>query len=67
MEKPTITLCGFGNHLLDPDGIPYCHGRAHHRMLHFRNDRGFLEYLEADEPVRYAAALEIGGWERLEC
>lgn len=36
VEKPTITLCGFGNHLRDADGHPYCHGLAHANMLHFR-------------------------------
>ena len=29
-EKPTITLCGSGN-------ASGCHGKAHHRMLHFKN------------------------------
>lgn len=36
VPKPTITLCGFGNSLRDADGRYYCHGLAHHRMLHFR-------------------------------
>lgn len=36
VPKPTITLCGFGNHLADADGRPYCHGLAHANRLHFR-------------------------------
>ncbi len=36
VKKPTITLCGFGNHLRDADGRYYCHGLAHANMLHFR-------------------------------
>lgn len=36
LRKPTITLCGFGNNLRDADGRFYCHGLAHHGMLHFR-------------------------------
>jgi len=66
LDVPLITLCGFGNNLQDASGIPYCHGRAHHRMLHFRNDRGCLEYLETDEPTDYMTALGMCGWERLE-
>ena len=36
LPKPTITLCGLGNHLRDADGRYYCHGLAHANMLHFR-------------------------------
>ena len=36
MPKPTITLCGHGNHLRDAEGRYYCHGLAHALMLHFR-------------------------------
>ena len=36
LEKPTITLCGFGNHLKDADGRFFCHGLAHANRLHFR-------------------------------
>lgn len=36
VRKPTITLCGRGNNLKDPDGRPYCHGLAHDHRLHFR-------------------------------
>lgn len=36
MPKPTLTLCGHGNVLRDADGRYWCHGLAHHRMLHFR-------------------------------
>ena len=66
LEKSTVTLCGFGNNLRDPDGIMYCHGRAHHRMLHFRNNVGVMEYLETEEPTDYLSALEMGGWKPLE-
>ena len=62
VDKPTVTLCGFGSNLRDADGIPYCHGRAHHRMLHFRNGGGVLEYAEFDEPTGYLDALERGEW-----
>lgn len=64
--KPTVTLCGFGNNLRDADGIPYCHGRAHHRMLHFRNGGGVLEFAEFDEPTSYLEALERGDWKPIE-
>lgn len=56
IEKPTVTLCGFGN------SLPYCHGLAHHRMLHFRFEHGSLEYLLTDEPTRYMKALGMDGW-----
>ena len=46
LKKPTITLCGFGNNLKDADGRYYCHGLAHHQMLHFR-------YVKADRKRRY--------------
>lgn len=36
VEKPTVTLCGFGNNLHDADGREYCHGLAHANRLHFR-------------------------------
>lgn len=36
VEKPTVTLCGLGNHLRDAAGRPYCHGLAHANRLHFR-------------------------------
>lgn len=43
VRKPTITLCGFGNneyHVEYINGrkvkVPYCHGIAHARKLHFR-------------------------------
>lgn len=36
VEKPTITLCGIGNNLMDADGHPFCHGLAHANRLHFR-------------------------------
>lgn len=61
-RKPTITLCGSGNNLRDPDGRYYCHGRAHGHMLHFRYVGGVLEYLETPGPVKYQRALEMDGW-----
>lgn len=66
VQKPVIRLCGFGNNLRDADGIPYCHGRAHHRMLHFRNHGGRLEYAEFDGPTSYLDALETGDWKPIE-
>ena len=81
LPKPTVTLCGFGNNLRDADGRPYCHGLAHHGMLHFRwtgsvalkgsamepydVNGGHLEYLRTDEPVGYLEALEMDGWRPL--
>lgn len=62
VPKPTITLCGFGNNLADADGRRYCHGAAHHRMLHFRLDGEVLEYLMTDEPTDYLSALGMDGW-----
>ena len=67
VEKPVVTLCGEGNNLYGaaPDGtrVMWCHGKAHHRMLHFRNDRGRLEFIELDEPCDYDTALTKDGWE----
>ena len=78
---PCITVCGFGNCLQDADGRYYCHGLAHHRMLHFRwvdakplppgtynnppQCGGHLEYLITKEPTKYADALEMDGWRRV--
>lgn len=61
VEKPTITLCGFGNNLKDADNREYCHGLAHHNRLHFRWNNGW-QYLLTDEPVKYEKALEMEGW-----
>ena len=56
LEKPTITLCGWGN-------TSGCHGLAHQRMLHFRvGESGRLEYLRTNSPVRYERALRMDGW-----
>ena len=73
-DKPTITLCGFGN-------AGGCHGKGHSGRLHFRwveretgreFDEGYLmirgghwECLETDEPVDYLTALSMDGWRRL--
>ncbi len=62
IPKPTIVLCGFGNNLKGPDGRFYCHGKAHHHMLHFRNVGGELAYLLTEEPTDYMRALEMEGW-----
>lgn len=62
MPKPTITLCGFGNNLRDSNGRLYCHGMAHHHMLHFRNNGGRREYLITDKPVNEWDALKLEGW-----
>lgn len=61
-RKPVFELCGFGNNLRNANGRLYCHGMAHANMLHFRNDRGCVEYLACDDPTRYADALESDGW-----
>lgn len=73
VKKPTVTLCGDGNNLygLAPDGtrVVWCHGKAHHRLLHFRNDHGQLEYIDlGDSPsdaAKYQAALLMDGWRPL--
>ncbi len=80
IDKPTITLCGFGNHGADADGKPYCHGLAHDNLLHFRwvetltkskntseyqMAGGHWEYLLLEEPCDYLTALEADGWQRL--
>ena len=65
LPKPTITLCGFGNNLYDADGRPYCHGRVHSHMLHFRWNDG-LYALETAEPVEYVKALKMDGWKPVE-
>lgn len=81
LRKPTITLCGFGNNLRDGNGRYYCHGLAHHRMLHFRwvpsnkpptlrrpfnlHGAGRLEYLITEEPTDYQDALEMDGWDEI--
>lgn len=66
VPKPTITLCGEGNNLYGsgPDGsrIVYCHGKVHHRRIHFRADRGRLEYIEPGFPCDYGTALGMDGW-----
>ena len=72
IEKPTITLCGFGNNLQDSDGREYCHGLAHHRRLYFRwvdDDviacAGHWEYIRLDEACDYLTALRMDGWRPL--
>lgn len=72
IEKPTITLCGFGNNLQDAGGREYCHGLAHHRRLYFRwvdDDAiacaGHWEYIRLDEACDYLTALRMDGWRPL--
>lgn len=72
IEKPTITLCGFGNNLQDADGREYCHGLAHHRRLYFRwvdDDAiacaGHWEYIRLGEACDYLTALRMDGWRPL--
>lgn len=76
VKKPTITLCGEGNNLYGtaPDGtrVMCCHGKVHHRMIHFRwvqhpeyANAGHLEYIELDESTNYMEALELDGWRPL--
>lgn len=72
VEKPTVTLCGFGNNLQDADGREYCHGLAHHRRLYFRwvdDDAiacaGHWEYIRLDEACDYLTALRMDGWRPL--
>jgi hypothetical protein len=55
VPKPIITLCGDGN-------TSGCHGLAHSRQLHFRNNGGVLEHLFTLEPTRYYVALDLPGW-----
>lgn len=73
-DKPTITLCGFGN-------AGGCHGKAHSGRLHFRwverdvksgfgegylcIHGGHVEYLLLEEPVDRLTALSMPGWRRL--
>ncbi len=64
IKKPTITLCGFGNHGKDADGKIYCHGIAHANRLHFRWNDGW-EYILLDEPTDYLTALDMEGWKRV--
>ena len=62
VEKPTITLCGFGNNLLDADGRPYCHGLAHEGRLHFR----WTEFKGIDDSLGHMPSPWEGGhWEYL--
>lgn len=65
IHKPTITLCGFGNHLRDDNGRYYCHGLAHYSMLHFRVKENHLEYMKTVEPASYDNALKMRGWKRV--
>lgn len=83
VPKPTITLCGSGNNLTDADGRFYCHGLAHHQLLHFRwvDDAptrpalaeehppcaGHLEYLRTKRATDYHTALSMDGWRRVLC
>lgn len=61
VPKPVIPLCGRGN-ILSMGGRPFCHGLAHHNMLHFRFRDGRYEFLRTHEPTKYQDALEMPGW-----
>lgn len=63
LEKPTITLCGFGNELYDLDGKMYCHGMAHHHLLHFKAVGGLLFYLITERPMKELESYELDGWQ----
>lgn len=65
LEKPTITLCGFGNHLTDADGRYFCHGLAHAQRLHFRAINGEIYYRLFDKPTPYMEALDMDGWKKV--
>lgn len=62
LPKPVITLCGHGNILSSGGPRPYCHGLAHHNMLHFRWCGDHYEYIRTREPTSYADALNMTGW-----
>lgn len=64
-DGPVISLCGFGNNLGNLTGRRYCHGLAHHRMLHFKYEDGGWWYLRTEEPTKYYKALEMPGWRKL--
>lgn len=66
VKKPTLTLCGIGNVLCDENGTLYCHGAAHHRMLHFKNVGGAWAYLRTKDPMKYQRALELDGWQLID-
>lgn len=63
VPKPTITLCGLGNHLADADGHPYCHGLAHANRLHFRwvREEAMTGRRLALAPGNYDVKLARGG------
>lgn len=62
VKKPSITLCGFGNNLLDADGRPYCHGLDHEGRLHFR----WTEFKGIDDSLGHMPSPWEGGhWEYL--
>ena len=66
VEKPTITLCGFGNNLRDSSGRYYCHGLAHHRMLHFRcGTNKELEYVKTKSPCKYSEVIKTDEWKKV--
>lgn len=56
-DGPTVTVCGTGNE-------SGCHGLLHSHRLHLRWRDGW-EWLHTAEPVKYQAALAMGGWRRL--
>jgi len=61
VPKPTIRLCGNGN-----NGTYYCHGKAHHGLLHFDYRDGAWWVLETREPCKVQEAWEMDGWLKLD-
>lgn len=70
LPKPTVTLCGAGSVRFGVDAagnrVEFCHGKCHANKIHFRNDRGRLEYIELDVPTKYGRALLMEGWRDLD-
>lgn len=61
VPKPTIRLCGIGN-----TGTDYCHGKAHHGLLHFDFRDGEWWVLETREPCKVQEAWDMDGWRKLD-
>ena len=64
VEKPTLTLCGFGNNLY-VNGRMTCHGAAHSGHLHFRYVDGEWQFLLVSTPMKHLEALAMEGWRPL--
>lgn len=68
VAKPTVTLCGFGSNLRDADGRFWCHGRAHHNMVHFRWVEACCTKPKGKAPLGALDTYEMTGghWEVIE-